>query len=161
MKIWLRSLIAATALMSMVACSIFQSATPTQLQTDVETLADGVAGIVGALTSLPANLQPSADVMAQIQAEIATIKADSAQIAAAASPDAGTIKQISAAVGVVAALVAPFFPAAPTVGMVVQAALSLLPVILAAIGVTGASEGKFTPDEARLILRGAAEGGHP
>lgn len=153
-----RTTAAALAISVLSGCSLISSTTPSQLQQDVTTLADGLSGIVGALQSLPANLQPSPDVVAKIQTEIDAIKADAAAIGSTANPSSTTVQRISTAVGIVASLVGPFFPAAPMVAMVVQAALAILPVILSAVGIATAAAApqKYTPGQARMILKGAA-----
>lgn len=142
------------------ACS---SITASQAQQDVQSLADGLSGIVGALTNLPGNLAPSADLAAKIQAEIDAIKADAAAIGTAITPSASTVQTLEAAVTALVPLVTPFFPAAPAVAAVVQAALAILPVILAQFGVTSLRKAAAAPamsvDQARLILRAAAESG--
>lgn len=129
---------------------------PTQLQSDVEALADGLSQVVGFLGGIA-----PADILAKVQAEIDIIKANAATIATAITPSADTITAIKNAVNAIVPLVTPFFAAAPVVGMIVNAALSLLPVILGAFGMPQvamiAPGTRYTPDQARVILRGAAK----
>lgn len=128
----------------------------TQLQADVQALTDGVSQIIGFLGGLA-----PADILAQVQKEIDIIKANAATIATAITPSPDTITAIKNAVSAIIPLVTPFFPVAPVVGMILNAALSLLPVILGAVGMSAvallAPGTRYTPDQARVILRGAAK----
>lgn len=162
-----RKLLLASALVLPLAagCSIFGSTPPTstQIQDDVNTLVNGLSGIVTALTGIA-----PADVLAQIQTELDKLKADAAAIGAAVQPNQTTLQDISNAVGLIADLATPFFPAAGTVAMVVQAALAFLPTILGLFGLKAsriphaqivAVVGKpLSVAQARVILRGAAAG---
>jgi hypothetical protein len=166
-----RALLATAAIAPLAGCAalgIGGTPTPTQLQDDVTTLANGLAGIVTALKSLPVADQPSATVLAQIQTELDALKADAAAIGATATPNQTVLQQISNAVGIIATLATPFFPVAGTVAMVVQGALAFLPTILGVIGITAAQAPRASATvvsvngrqldgkSARLILKGAA-----
>lgn len=150
---------AAATVVSLLAGCPSGGLSPSQLQQDVQTLSDGLTSIVGWLQSLPAADQPSADIIAKIQAALATIKSDAAAIAGATQPGQSIIQQIGTAVGVIADLAGPFFPAAPLVAMVVQAALALLPSIFGAVGLVPparATKAVYTAAQSRLILKGSA-----
>lgn len=159
-----RNLLATAAIAPLAGCALFRGITPspTQLQDDVNTLVNGLAGIVSALASAGA---PS-DVLAKIQAEIDALKADAAAIGSTVAPNQTILQQISNAVGIIATLATPFFPVAGTVAMVIQAAIAFLPTVLGATGITAARAPEravvsvmsqpLNTKQARLILKGAA-----
>jgi|WetSurMetagenome_2_1015567.scaffolds.fasta_scaffold13380_7 hypothetical protein len=127
--------------------------TESQLQTDVSLIANGLGNVLGTLKNIP-GLNVPADVSAKIDAELAVIKSDASAIATALTPDANTVQAIADAVNAIYPLVTPFFPAAPAIAIAVQAALDLVPVILAAVGKSSASTRKavYDPSTARLVL---------
>lgn len=132
--------------------------TQTQLQADVALIAGFAAQLLPMLQA--AGLALGADAMARVQLEIGIIRADAAQIAVAATPDAATVQRIASSVQVISDLVLPMLPAGNRVAVIVQAALALLPVILGAVGVAGAPRAisrlaapGMTPDAARAALR--------
>ena len=154
-----RVMLASVAIAPLAGCSLFGSGgalsvTPTQLQADVAALADGLTTAVGYLSTIAG---VPADTLAKVQAELAVLKADAAQIGATATPGTSTIQQISNVVGIIATLVGPFFPAASGAAMVIQAGLSILPEILSLVGITAvaATPKRFSAAQARVILIGA------
>ena len=126
-----------------------------QLATDVGLIASGLAAAIAAVAAIPG--VPAATVT-QLQGYLATIQADAKAVAAATATAAtGTVQEIVSAVQALAPIALSFVPGGSAVVAIVNAALSLLPSILAAIGVAGVSTVKavYSPDSARLILRAA------
>lgn len=137
-----------------------------QASRDVNTIAAALSAVLNTLVALGANVP--ADVLDKIKAEIATINAAAAEIGnavgRATAPAASWLTMLQDAVSVVATLVTPFFPAASVVGSVINAALSLLPSVLAIFGTTVSARLKapahaYDPNEARTILLSAANKG--
>lgn len=139
---------------ALAGCATLNS--PSQLATDVQLVASGVTAAVQQIAAIPG---VSASVLTRVQADALTVSADAAKVAAAAaSATGGLVQQIAAAVKEIAALVLPLFPSTQPFVPLIEAALSLLPVLLASAGVSGSAGTTpvYTPEEARLILRGAA-----
>jgi hypothetical protein len=129
-----------------------------QVKTDVNLIANGLSGVVAALQALPAGRVPP-DVLSRAQAIIGDIRTNAAAVSQAIAANPDTVQAISSSVSTLSALLTPFFPAAPAVGLAVQAALALLPVVLAAVGKAPAAATaapKMTPDQARAVLTNAA-----
>lgn len=133
---------------------------------DVNTIAAALSAVLNTLVALGSNVP--ADVLDKVRGEIATINAAAAEIGAAVgratAPAASWLTMLQDAVSVVATLVTPFFPAASVVGAVLNAALSLLPSVLAIFGATVSARMKapahaYSQDEARTILLDAAHRG--
>jgi hypothetical protein len=99
--------------------------TNSQLVADVNLLSSGLSGLTAALAALPANEQPSAAVMAQINAAIADIQSNAASIANALTPNASAVQAIQTAVSTIASLATPFFPASGLIASVVEAAVAV------------------------------------
>ena len=133
---------------ALVACN--KPVTTTQIASDVQLIASGLQPVVNALVNAP---NVSASVIAQVQGYLATIKADAAQIAAStATPAVGTVQQIVQAVQALAGI-AGSIPALAPYAMAIQAAVALLPVLLADVGVvTSGAKPSMTPMQARAIL---------
>ena len=155
MKILRRTLCCATpALALALAVTGCAGQTTTQLQADVTAISSGLAGVVAALRALPGNPVP-ASVIAQAETVIADIQGNAAAIASTLTPAPSIVQAIGTAVSTLDALVAPFFPQAPAVAAVVQAALALVPVVLASAGIAAAplaAPPRFTTAQARAIL---------
>jgi len=147
-------ILGASALPLLAVAGCVTAPTASQLQTDVTLIANGLSGITSALAALPNSPVP-ASTLAQINAEIATVKADAAAIASAGSSTT-LVTGLTAAVQAIVPLVTPFFPAAPLVAGVVQAAVSLISTVLAQAGIAGAAVGApvptMSPAQARLVL---------
>lgn len=146
------------ALIGTSALAACAGRTQDQLAADVNLLATGLSGVVAALQN--ASLKIPADIITQAQAAIDDIKSNAAAIGSALTPNANAVQAIGSAVSALSALLAPFFPVAPIVGTVVQAALALIPTILAFIHVTppakaAAAAGALSADDARAVLRAA------
>lgn len=143
-----RELIAFAAALPFAACST----PPDQLKTDIATLAAGLGGILTALPGLPTDTRTKA------QGFLDTITQNASMIASAAQPNPDTVAAIGSAVQALAAVLVPFVPQGAVVATVLQAALALVPIVLAMVGrpVAGAAA-TVTPDAARGILKEAAK----
>ncbi|HET6195099.1 MAG TPA: hypothetical protein VFE12_05080 [Acetobacteraceae bacterium] len=140
--------------LAVIGCGTSQD----QVKTDVSLIANGLSGVVSALQALPAGRIPP-DVLSRAQAIIGDIRMNAAAISQAITANPDTVQAISSSVSTLSVLLTPFFPAAPAVGLAVQAALALLPVVLAAVGRTPAAATaapKMTPEQARAVLTSAA-----
>lgn len=154
-----RGLLAVSALatVSAVALAACTSGTPTpsQLAADVNLVAAGLEAAVARIKKIPG--LPSA-ALAQIEIYLGIVEADAAKVAAAvASPPAGAVQEIAQVVQALASVALPLLPAGSVAEAAIQAAISLLPVILAAIGVAGAGvPARYAPADARAILAAVA-----
>lgn len=149
----LRFAASASALALLAACANTPSGDA--ISSDVKLISDAFNTLLGYVGQLPASLQPSAATIAQIQAELAALNSAAASIAGVLTPDAGTIQKIASAVKLIATLLGPVFPVAPIIGSIVSAGLSLLPGLLAAVGIATATKASLlTPAQAaRLTLQ--------
>lgn len=127
-----------------------------QVVADVQTIASGLSG---AIEKLPPGIIPGGTpsvitaALADLQAVAASIGA--ADTAAAAQP---LVQRVAVDVNVVVGALASLPLPAP-VSTAFQAAMVLLPVIEAAVGMmvpAGATPGAMTPAQARVVLRDAA-----
>ncbi|WP_428485925.1 hypothetical protein [Rhodopila sp.] len=162
--------VAAAAVAATTACAT-TTAVPPQLATDVNLIATGLAAAIAGIKQIPG--VPIA-ALTQLDADLATIQVDAARITSATAGTAiSTIQEIGQVVEAIAAVALPLIPGGSTVETTIEAAVSLLPVILAAVGSAGAArtarlagdglaspEGRavrttFTPEQARLILAAA------
>jgi hypothetical protein len=149
------ALISAAAVASVAACANAPNAA--QIQADAKLISDGLTSIFSTLPAAGVNIPPATT--AQIQTALAQIQAAAADIATAASPQASIVTNLTSAVSVLSTLATPFFPAATPIGLALQAALALIPGLLAMVGASApasAAASSMPPDQARLILRGAA-----
>jgi hypothetical protein len=146
---------AATVALAATGCA---GTTPSQLASDVQLIASGLASAAAALMQVPG--VPAAT-LTQLQGYLDTIKADAAAVASGPSGATGTVQEIASTVQVVASIALPLIPGGSAIVAIVEAAVSLLPAILAAVGISGTTGAVavYTPDQARLILR-AAPGSH-
>jgi hypothetical protein len=132
-----------------------------QVVSDVGTIA---AGLAGALPALGATGAVPAALVAKVGGWVATIQQVAGQVVngmpqASAQP---LVKQIEGLVNDIVMALAGV-PLPPPFGPALAAAAVLLPVIETAIGLAVPGAARMTaaamsPDEARLILRGAAAG---
>lgn len=141
---------AGAALMSVAGCANLTSST---VQSDAQLIATGLQGILVDLQAIP-NLVIPADVIAKVQNELGIISANAANIGSIVGSPAA--QAISTAVGVVAAAVAPFFPAAPMVAVAVQAAVVLAQGLINSIPAKSAVAGRMDATRARAFLAAAA-----
>lgn len=158
-----RHLIASTSALALLAgCSLVNQSAD-QIKTDIETIAAGLAGLATAASAfVPPNI------LAQVQTVVNTIEADAANIASSITGIStnSLVTDIANAVGVLGTLLAPFFPQAPVIAGIVQAAAALINFVVQTLGLNTPvpASTKFsaptamTPDAARLILRNAALG---
>ena len=157
-----RLITTASALALLSGCSLVNQ-TADQIKTDIETIAAGLAGLA---TAASAFVPPA--VLAQVQTVINTIEADAANIANSITGIStnSLVTDIANAVGVLGTLLAPFFPQAPVIAGIVQAAAALINFVVQTLGLNTPvpASAKFTAsaamstDAARLILRNAALG---
>nr|WP_294522993.1 hypothetical protein [uncultured Rhodopila sp.] len=146
-----RTLLCTTVLVPAIALVGCQVQTASQIASDVKLIASGLTAATADIKLLPGI--PSAAVT-QLDFYLATIQAGAAKVASAtATPAASTIQEITQVVQALASVALPLVPAGSVIEAAIQAALSLLPVILAAVGVSGAGmQPKYQPSQARAIL---------
>lgn len=147
-----RHLLATIPALAVAACA---GQTAPQLTTYVQAIAGGLAGILTDLQAAGVKIPPATT--SAIQTELDVIRQDADAIGTALTPDPDMVAAIGAAVSALVPLVTPFFPAAPGVAVALQAALALVPVILAMVGhpVAGAAP-TMSPAAALLVLQGNA-----
>jgi hypothetical protein len=126
--------------------------TASQATQDVQTIASGLSAIVPDLQAV------GVTVPASVTSALATLNADAGAFgtAATSAPSTTTIENDIKLVGTA---VQPYYPQAPLVADLVEAAVSLGAAVLQEAGVTTAAAAappKYTADQARLILRSAA-----
>lgn len=149
--------IAASGLV-LAACAGSSSPTPTatQLAQDVNLVAAGLTAALAQVSAIPGIATAT---VTQLAGYLATVQAD-AKIVAAGTAAAGTsvVQEIASGVQSIAAIVMPLVPSSSQITNLINAAISLLPVILAAVGLVAADKvvPVYTPAAARLILAGAA-----
>lgn len=142
------------ALLGTSALAACTGKTTDQLHQDVMLISSGLASLAQTLQAIP---QVPPAVLAQANATIADIQAHADEIASTLTPGATMLQAISNSVNTLAALLTPYFPMSPAMAAVIQAALSLVPVVLASAGVAAAPpKGAMAPDAARVVLRSAA-----
>lgn len=132
------------------------AAQPSQIATDVELVAAGLTAAINQVVGLPI---PAATI-ATLKADLAQVQAAAQAVAASVGPvPTASIQSIVQAVQAIADIVLPMFPATMSFVPVINAALSMLPALLAAVGIKGltlkAQAPKYSAAEARLILAGA------
>jgi hypothetical protein len=146
-----RTLLCTTALTPALALPGCGAQTASQITADVNLIASGLTSAIADFRQIPAI--PTA-ALTQVDFYLATIQADAAKVAAAASaPATTTLQEIAQVVQALASVVLPLVPAGSVIEATIQAAVSLLPAILAAAGVAGAGlPVKYGPARARAIL---------
>jgi hypothetical protein len=146
-----RTLLGAAALLPPAAMLACGTQTPPQITTDVNLIA---SGLTAAIASIKQISDVPAAALAQLESYLAIIQADVAKVASAnATPATSTVREISQAVQAIASVALPLVPAGSVAQAAIQAAVSLLPVILAAVGVSGAGVPvEYRPSQARAIL---------
>lgn len=157
-----RAFLATTALPAMVALAGLTGCagvTTSQLQSDVRTIATGVSGVVGALQAAVPSI-PSTTIT-QLNAAVAHVMADSAEIAQALTPGQSIIVDFTNGVNTVASLAQPYYGSAPKVAALMIAAVTLVQTVLeesgGAVAVASISlkVPAMSPDAARKVLRGS------
>jgi hypothetical protein len=146
-----RTLLFASAIVPAVAIVGCEVQTASQIASDVNLIASGLSAVMAEIKLLPDI--PAADVT-QLDFYVATIQAGAAKVASTVStPATSTIQEIAQVVQALASVALPLVPGGSAIEVAIQAALSLLPVILAAVGVSGAGlPTKYQPSHARAIL---------
>jgi hypothetical protein len=149
-----RSLLTTAAFMPAAALLACGTQTVSQIATDVNLIASGLAAAVANIKQIRG--VPIA-VLTQLEFYLVTIQTDAAKVASATStPATSVVQEISQVVQALASIALPLIPAGSVIQATIQAALSLLPVILAAVGVSGAHvSARYRPDQARAILAAA------
>lgn len=151
-----RALLATTLLAPLAACAS-GAPSPSQVIVDVQSIAGGLSAV---LPTILAAVGVGTATAAQISGYVADVQAAASALgkataSAAASPLA---QQIIADVQAVAPIALAIVGLPPSTVAVIQAALSLLPAIAAALGLTSAPSTvpTFDPATARLLLLGAS-----
>jgi hypothetical protein len=150
-----RLTLAAAAAVTLDACA---GQTADQLTSDVNLIVSGLNSIIPTLAGLPPSAQPNPSVMAQIQKALADLAANAANVGTSLAPNANAVQAISTIISTLSSLVAPFYPLAPVINTIIQAALALLPGILAMAKLpVPASVARaatvMSPEQARLVLK--------
>jgi hypothetical protein len=146
-----RTLLRATACVPAIALLGCGAQTASQIAADVQSIAAGLTAAMADIKLIPSI--PSA-ALTQLDFYLATIQADAAKVASAlATPATSTLQEIAQVVQALASVALPLVPEGSVVEATIQAAVSLLPVILAAVGVSGAGiPARYRPAQARAIL---------
>ncbi len=146
-----RMLLGATALVPTLALIRCAGQSASRIAADVNLIASGLTAVVAQIGQIPG--VPSA-ALTQVDFYLAKIEADAVKIARATStPATSTVQEVSQVVQALASVVLLLVPAGSVIEATIQAAVSLLPVILAAVGVAGAGvPAKYPPARARAIL---------
>jgi hypothetical protein len=161
-----RQLFAGVAAAALAGCSASQlAASLPQYAEDAQTIAAGLQASLVQLQSVPGI--PAAS-LAQVSAAIADMQKMAAAISAASTASAAlpSVQQLEADVNAVASTLASFSAIMPPqIGIAVQAAAVLLPVIETGVGLVvnavtapaPATAAAMTPDQARLVLKALAK----
>lgn len=149
-----RTILTALPALALIACQ--PGATPqTQLQTTAALVTAGVAAVAISVLATP-NLAP--DTAAKINSAVASVNAANGVIQGATATPGTAAQQIVVAVRLAAPLLLGVLNASSPEAIAIQAALALLPTILAAAGVPPvqamAGPAGMEPAEAALILKG-------
>jgi hypothetical protein len=139
---------------AVAACST--PPTPSQLATDTSLIASGLSAAIASIAAIP-GVSPAT--VSQLQGYLATIEADATTVAAATvTTPTNIVEEIAQTVQAVASVALPLIPGGTSLVALINAAVSLVPTILAAVGVSGAAPAgplPYTPAQARLILAAA------
>src|SRR4051794_5077309 len=103
--------------------------TPSQIATDVNLIASGLAAAIVSIRQIPG--VPTA-ALTQLESYLAIIQADADKVASAtATPATAIVREINQMGQAIASVALPLVPAGSIMEATSQAAVSLLPVILA------------------------------
>lgn len=134
--------------------------TADQLQADANLLVSGLSSVLVTLKGLSDDLRPSDAVLAQIHAALDDIAANAATIGTLLAPNQTVAQRIANGVSTIAGLATPFFPLAPTLAAIFQAAFSLVSYVLATakapVPAATSARGGLSPSQARKILARAS-----
>lgn len=142
--------LASVAALTIAACST----TVSQVATDVQLVAAGVEAVLSAIKGTSGI---SSDTITEIEKYVTIVKDDAAKVAADTS-SAGTdkVQEIVAAVKSINSIIGTLAGVPSGVTTLVNAAVSLLPTLLQAAGITSADAGTQVPvysaEQARAIL---------
>lgn len=131
--------------------------TADQLQADTNLIVAGLNTVLATLRGMPDGERPSDAVLAQIQAALDDLAANAGNIGTALAPNQSVAQMIAQGINTIAGLAAPFFPLAPTLAAIFQAAFSLAAYVMAVAKVpvpaaTSAKAGSMSPAQARAVL---------
>jgi hypothetical protein len=135
-----------------------------QLASDGNLIAGGLTAAIAQIMQIPNLATGPGSVLATLQGYLTTIQNDAASIAAAtATPAASVVSEIVTFIGKFAPLAIGLLPGGSAIATavlpIINAAISLTPGLLVAIGLTGgpatAIQGPYTPAVARSILAAA------
>jgi hypothetical protein len=151
-----RALLGTSGLSALAACTTSTtSPTVSQIASDVNLIATGMTSVVTALQDVP-NI-PAAT-LKQLQSYVVALQQAASTVATStATPATSAVQEIVTVVEDIAPIALSFVPGGGAIAAIVQAAISLLPVVTAAVGIAGApvKAPVYTPDNARLVLRAA------
>lgn len=152
-----RRFIAAPLAAALVLAGCSTTPSPSKLALDANLIATGLQSVVTALAATPGVPQA---VLAQVQGYVTILQRDAAAVSTATAADrVTTVQGIAKTVQDFANAVLPLsLPNGAQLSAVVQAAVSLVPVILAVAGVSAASQAApmYSPAQARTILAAGA-----
>ncbi len=151
-----RTLLATVAAMAPIAVlAACKSGSVSQVTADVQAIAAGLSGIMPQIGTAPGI---SASVVAQLNTYLTDLKSLASQIGANATPSASIIQQVASDVQAFANLALPLIPGGAAYLVAINAALALLPALLAAVGVSASTPvaPSMTPAQARAVLQAYA-----
>jgi hypothetical protein len=122
---------------------------------DISLVSQGVSSMLVSLEAAP-NLDPVK--LQQLEGYVTQLRAAANAIAeATVTPAASAVQEIVKIVQALAPIALSLIPGGSTLTALVQAALSMLPIVLSAVGVVGAGGPApvYNAEQARLILAGA------
>jgi hypothetical protein len=95
--------------------------------------------------------------VATLEDDLSRLQADVAAVTVASGkPAPTTVQQIGQVVEAVASIALPLIPGGSAIALTIEAAVALLPPIMAAAGISGIGpKSDLTPDQARAILAAA------
>jgi len=140
---------------ALCAVPLFGCKTPTSAATlagDVQLVDAGAQALAGAILQIAG--VPAATV-AQVQGYLTKIDTAAAAVQAGTANNTTLVQDITGTLKVLVPIALTFLPGASPFIPVANAALSMIPALLAWVGLTGASGvvPVYSPDNARLLLR--------
>lgn len=133
--------------------------TPSQIASDASLIASGLGAVVASLSTIPGM---NASTLTTVQTYLAQLKLDADLLAGnTAGIPTATVQDISALVGKIAAVVLPILPMGSATLPIVEAAQSLVLVLLAMAGVSAAQASRprhlMSAVDARRTLAAASK----
>ena len=151
-----RDLLRVAAFVPVTAFVACQSAptTPAQVVSDLRLLTSGLTAAIASIRQIPGVPAPA---MTELENTLTKLRADAGIVATSAqAPAQSTVQEIEQLVQAVASIALPLLPVGSPIVATIQAAIAILPPILAAAGISGTGGAPmFTPAQARLILAAA------